>query len=404
VIPVVRLAPLVCGAALLTGAVLVSTVVQGAAASAQTPGPAAFSIQWAPQDPDTNKVVVQVHGISPVALRDLEKAPRTPEQWQRLLAVYADPPGIFASVGMPAMAGDYSVRSNLLRFEPRFPIDRGITYRAVFSPMQLRGTLDGRLITSTFRLPKLAAMPGTVVSHVYPTADVVPENLLKFYLHFSAPMSGGHIYDHIHLRDESGKNVELPFLEIDEELWNPAMTRLTLFIDPGRIKRGVQPLEEIGPSLEQGKQYTLVIDAGWRDAANLPLKEGFQKRFRVGATDRSAIDTSLWRIEAPASATRGPLRLAFPEPMDHALALRVIRVLNASGQLVEGKPALEDQERRWSFIPAHEWTRGNHAVSVQTTIEDLAGNNIGKSFEVDLFEGVQRRFTNTTVKLPFAIH
>ena len=32
--------------------------------------------------------------------------------------------------------------------------------------------------------------------------------------------------------------IELPFLEIDEELWDPAMMRLTLFIDPGRIKRG----------------------------------------------------------------------------------------------------------------------------------------------------------------------
>ena len=39
----------------------------------------------------------------------------------------------------------------------------------------------------------------------------------------------------------------------------------------------------------------------------------------------------------------------------------------------------------------------------RTTIEDLAGNNIGKSFEVDLFEGVQRRLTNSTVKLPFEV-
>jgi len=35
-------------------------------------------------------------------------------------------------------------------------------------------------------------------------------------------MQRGHIYDYIHLRNEAGQNVELPFLEIDEELWNPA--------------------------------------------------------------------------------------------------------------------------------------------------------------------------------------
>src|SRR5262249_58737339 len=125
---------------------------------------------------------------------------------------------------------------------------------------------------------------------VYPSADVLPENLLKFYLHFSAPMSRGHSYDHIHLQDEAGKDVKLPFLEIDEELWDPTMTRLTLFIDPGRIKRGVRPLEEIGPALESGKSYTLVIDREWKDAAGNPLRDAFRKTFKVGPTDREPLD------------------------------------------------------------------------------------------------------------------
>ena len=42
-------------------------------------------------------------------------------------------------------------------------------------------------------------------------------------------------------------------------------------------------------------------------------------------------------------------------------------------------------------------------MAVATHIEDLAGNNIGKPFEVDLFEGVQRRLTNAVVKLPFVV-
>jgi hypothetical protein len=82
-------------------------------------------------------------------------------------------------------------------------------------------------------------------------------------------MSRGHSYDYIHLLDDTGKEVELPFLELDEELWDPAMKRLTLFIDPGRIKRGVRPLEEVGPSLQEGKRFTLVIDREWKDATEL---------------------------------------------------------------------------------------------------------------------------------------
>ncbi|MEK7781574.1 MAG: hypothetical protein AAB370_08770 [Verrucomicrobiota bacterium] len=37
------------------------------------------------------------------------------------------------------------------------------------------------------------------------------------------------------------------------------------------------------------------------------------------------------------------------------------------------------------------------------TIEDLAGNNIGKTFEEDLREGAQRSFTNQVVKLSFEV-
>ena len=83
--------------------------------------------------------------------------------------------------------------------------------------------------------------------------------------------------------------------------------------------------------------------------------------------------------------------------------IRVIQVVNDSNQLIDGKVALEDHERRWKFTPAEAWRRGPHALQVQTTIEDLAGNNIGKAFEVDLFENVQRRFTNSTIRLPFAV-
>ena len=90
--------------------------------------------------------------------------------------------------------------------------------------------------------------------------------------------------------------------------------------------------------------------------------------------------------------------------MDRALAERVIRVITDTGAPVEGKAGLEDQERRWNFVPSAPWKRGSYQILIEATIEDLAGNNIGKPFEVDLFENVQRRMTNSTVRLPFEIH
>jgi hypothetical protein len=303
------------------------------------------------------------------------------------------------------MLGAYRISSDVVRFEPQFPLEPGLVYRAVFRPDRLPGkSKQTELLTAEFRRPPRDNTPTTVVSQIYPSGDVLPENLLKFYIHFSAPMSRGRIYDHITLREKSsGKAIELPFLEIDEELWDPAMQRLTLFIDPGRIKRGVRPLEEIGPALEEGKSYTLIIDREWRDGAGKLLRETFEKQFYVGPPDREPLAPDTWRINPPAAETREALALIFPEPLDQALALRLIQVTDERGNPIKGSASVENRERLWRFIPLTTWRRGSYRIVVQTTIEDLAGNNIGKSFEVDLFEGVQRQLTAASVKLSFQI-
>src|SRR5262245_48483531 len=362
------------------------------------------SIRWTSDPARPGKMAVEVYGLSAEAIKQLRQSKRTLAEWQRLLSVYAGQTDSAGPSNLPPMLGVYRVESNALRFEPQFPMEPGLTYRAVLRLDQLPGGNKATApITTDYQSPLRDSAPTTLVRHVYPSADTLPENLLKFYVHFTAPMSRGNIYDHIHLRDENGKDVELPFLEIDEELWDTTMTRLTLIIDPGRIKRGVRPLEEIGPALEAGKSYKLVIGSEWRDGSGIPLKEGFQKTFKVTAPDREPPDPARWKIEAPQAGSRDQLAVIFPEPMDHALSQRLIRVAAEQGEIVGGAVSLEDQERRWKFTPDTVWRRGRYQLIIQTTVEDLAGNNIGKPFEVDLFEGVERRLSTTSVKLSFEI-
>src|SRR2546425_13124120 len=113
-------------------------------------------------------------------------------------------------------------------------------------------------------------------------------------------MSEGDCYRHIKLLDAKGKAVDLPFLELDQELWDAAGKRFTLFFDPGRIKRGLKPREDVGPALEEGKSYVLVIDKEWEDAKGNPLKETFRKTFRVGSPDDRPPDPKTWNVQAPA--------------------------------------------------------------------------------------------------------
>jgi len=367
--------------------------------------PKGYSVRWVSGSVEIRTATVQVSGLSLLTLKALQSPRWSLEDWKRVLAVYAESGDLPLSPDHPLMLGRYRIRDGLLSFEPQFPLDPGVAYRAEFRPDQLPGpqSSKGAPIVAVFKLPALSHRPSTVVRQIFPSSPSLPENLLKFYVHFSAPMSRGKIYEHIHLRDNSGKEIELPFLEIDEELWDPTMTRLTLFIDPGRIKRGVLPLEEIGPSLEAGKSYSLIINADWKDGAGNPLQAAFDKRFRVVVPDREPPDPSRWEIQAPQAGTRAALQIVFPESMDHALAQRVIHIVANEGKEVSGDVTLEDQERRWVFVPSNAWHSGAYQVLVPTTVEDLAGNNIGKPFEVDLFEGVQRRLTTPTVKLSFEV-
>src|SRR5438128_8167014 len=112
-------------------------------------------------------------------------------------------------------------------------------------------------------------------------------------------MASGGAYRHVHLLNAKGKEVEAPFLELDEELWSPDFRRFTLYFDPGRIKRGLKPREDVGPVLEEGKSYTLLIDRDWNDAQGNPLRESFRKTFTVGPPDDEAIDPQKWKIYAP---------------------------------------------------------------------------------------------------------
>jgi hypothetical protein len=316
--------------------------------------------------------------------------------WPQVFTVHAEQGNLLADLNMPAMLGRYEVLSNCVRFTPQFPLEPGVKYRATFR------TESGAPITSSYQIPVTSTQATTRVSAIHPGADVLPENILKFYIQFSAPMSGGRIYDHIHLRDSTGKSVQLPFLEIDEELWNRDMTRLTLFLDPGRIKRGVKPLEEVGPSLEVGKSYSLTIDRSWRDAKGLPLVADFEKKFKVAAADRDPPDPAAWRISAPKAGKQIPVRVEFNEPMDHAISQRALKVIDSSGFAVAGAVELDAADRRWSFTPELPWKKGAYQIFVPTIIEDLAGNNIGKPFDVDLAEGAHVA-TNALVKLPFTV-
>jgi hypothetical protein len=308
---------------------------------------------------------------------------------------------------MPGVLGTWSVTDSGIRFMPRFPPVAGQTYTVRFDSKALRrfvrASRDYPALIAQFTVPHDTTSPRTIVRTVYPSTDSVPMNLLRLYIEFSAPMSVAESRRRVRLVDERGAVVPDALLNIagNQELWDDARQRLTVFLDPGRIKRDLAPNEALGLPLQQGRRYRLVVDSAWKDATGKPLVRGFVKSFRVGPVDRGLPRVETWRVEAPTAVTREPLVVVFPEPMDHALASRMLTVRRRDGSVVDGTVSLTDRETRWSFEPRALWGTGAHSIEVDTELEDLAGNSLQKLFDVAPTDTGARGAATPTVTIPF---
>jgi hypothetical protein len=386
--------------------------------AAEAPSP---RLVWKTLGTDQTKAHVEMTGIDPIALAVLGNPEVTREEWSSFLAVHVVTKAQRApATKPPPLLGSYTATKDGIRFEPRFPLEPEMTFRAEFDPVQMHAIAQKHLVlcsasgadwenkfttklAADFSTPPRVIAAQTKIVEVSPTASVLPENLLRFYIHFSAPMSRGEAYARIQLLDAKGEVVRDPFLELTEELWSYDGARFTLLFDPGRIKRGLKPREEVGPVLESGKAYTLVIDRDWPDADGSPLQAGFRKSFRAGPPDETSPDPKTWTIKPPLAGTPKSLEVRFPEPLDRALLDRLIAVTDNAGKVLAGSIATSDGETAWEFTPQEPWRAGDYRLRIGTDLEDVAGNSVARPFEVDIAGPVTTRVVSESVTVPFRI-
>ena len=147
------------------------------------------------------------------------------------------------------------------------------------------------------------------------------------------------------------------------------------------MKRGILPNREMGASLVAGRRYTLRVSRDWPDGQSQPLREAFERSFIVGPPDRSPLDVSSWRIAAPREGSSDPLVVTFPESLDRGLLMRAVGVRQDGAPMV-GDVKVDADETRWTMTPREPWRAGRYEVIALGILEDLAGNRIGRAFEI----------------------
>jgi hypothetical protein len=307
-----------------------------------------------------------------------------------------------------AIDGVYDVHTTAVSFTPRFPFSKKAEYTATFHTNALTLNYneiylpksDAHSMTLTF-FGAVEQQPDPAVLAVFPSADVLPENQLKFHIQFNSSMATGEIYNRVKLINSKGKIVEKAFLLLDQELWDNEMTVATILLDPGRIKRGLRPNMEMGTALKRNEKYTLQIDGGWRDVNGNLTKQGFQKVFTCSEPDRSMPDHESWDVLSPVSSV-SPLLIELREAMDFVILPESFIVLDGLGHKVSGKFELRQNESTVAFTPDVEWKDGDYTLYINPLLEDLAGNNLNRLFDEDISERTSRE-ERTVVSRPFSV-
>ncbi|MBD2702972.1 hypothetical protein IC229_20160 [Spirosoma sp. BT702] len=273
-----------------------------------------------------------------------------------------------------AIAGQFQRSDEGMLFEPLVPFTRGLVYELWLRNKRL----------SEIEIPALADSDRPFLKGIYPSADTLPENLLKVYLQFSRPMREGQSLRYVTLLKNGTDTLSGTFLDLQPELWDADRTMLTLWLDPGRIKRNLHPNQQLGAPLQAGTTYRLVVSGEWPDAQGATLGKTLSKTFVTDARDGVSPDPMQWSMNHPPPGTSQPLVITFPEPLDYSLLLETFRIRREDSTLVSGTWRTSFDEEKIVFSSAKPWLAGNYTLRIESRLEDLAGNNLNRPFDRDI--------------------
>lgn len=284
-----------------------------------------------------------------------------------------------AGSGRKGILGDFEIDGDNVTFQPLIPLSPGLGY----------DILKGDRLIGHILVPVNNGEPPALIS-VYPEADTLPENLLKFYLRFSKPMRTGQSLDYICLLDKHKDTMRNVFLNLQPELWDTSGTVLTIWLDPGRIKRDLVLNRKLGNPLVKSETYQLIISRRWKDNRGVSLSKNYVKQFVTANRDGHVPDINSWQLTTPRAGTKAPLIINTREPLDHYLLQESVGVINNAETTVDGTIEVNTKDRVWKFTPSSLWTARPYKLRVKARLEDLAGNNLNRVFDRDITKDKQR--------------
>src|SRR6478736_1727361 len=155
------------------------------------------------KDANQRPIAVEATGWSKAELEQFAKSDASADESLRsVLSIYVLDEKHVAQ--RPAIGGTYSIARDAVRLTPQYPLRAGMSYQVEYLPPARQASESPSRRTLDITIPAPPPAPPTSVTAIYPSASVLPENQLRFYVHFSAPMAAGNAYEHVTLFKANG--------------------------------------------------------------------------------------------------------------------------------------------------------------------------------------------------------
>ncbi len=243
-----------------------------------------------------------------------------------------------------------------------------------------------------------AAQLQEVTAIWHPSSSALPANALKLHLEFSHAMTESGIFEHLSLTDVTRPGSPVPVAGAFREvpLWSPDLRLLTVWLHPGRQKTGVNLNEDEGPVLIEGHRYRLSLSKHATTTEGAQLGYDRDMEFTASAPVHARVDPQRWQLSCtpdPADASCRIVRIGFPDLLDWAMLHMAIKI--------DGEPCA------WQPVGDHSISAGGihlkpgpHQLHVNPRLEDIAGNNLLRPFELETSDASPAG-QETDVQVPF---
>ena len=236
----------------------------------------------------------------------------------------------------------------------QFPTAPGVTYRVSLPAARLGEASRRSSVAGAARAEKAPSTVGSACAG----RDVVPENLLKFYVEFWPRWAGARRTSACGCSTQrGGRRLAVP--GAGRGTLGPQRNPAHPAVRPGQDQNGSEAARRAGARVGAGESYTLMIDpAGATPRGTLSARVS-ASRSGPGRGRLDAARPSSWKLDPPTAVTREPLPNAVSRTSRPRDAGDGWSVADRAGGPVAGSVEVGADETSWAFTPENAWRVGD---------------------------------------------